>query len=148
MRKYIRHPSSIPLHFQVEENLQTIKNEIKDISVGGLCFSTDQPMSPGTKIHIRIPLTFFADKSPSRNLFDAEAFDADGYVTWCQREAGKYAVGIQFDDQSTQFGVRMVEQVCHIEQYRSGVLKGEGRALDEEEAAREWVEKYAADFPS
>ncbi len=41
----------------------------------------------------------------------------------------------------------MIEQVCYIEQYRKEVLKKEGRKLSGEEAAMEWVEKYAKDSP-
>ena len=40
----------------------------------------------------------------------------------------------------------MVEQICHVEHYRRQVRQIEGRQLDGEEAAQEWVSKYAADF--
>ena len=45
------------------------------------------------------------------------------------------------------FRARMVEQVCHIEQYKHQVLKKEGRKLSGEEAALEWIQKYAPQFP-
>ena len=57
-------------------------------------------------------------------------------------------MGVQFTDSTTQFSVRMVEQICHIEHYRAEVLRVENRDLTSEEAAKEWVEKFAADFPS
>jgi hypothetical protein len=41
----------------------------------------------------------------------------------------------------------MVEQVCHIKQYSKEILEKEGRKLSDEEAAVEWIEKYAKDFP-
>ncbi len=41
----------------------------------------------------------------------------------------------------------MVEQVCQIENYKHEVYRAEGRALTAAEAAREWIGKYAADFP-
>tara|TARA_R110001592_G_scaffold59660_13_gene181124 strand:+ start:5431 stop:5568 length:138 start_codon:yes stop_codon:yes gene_type:complete len=40
----------------------------------------------------------------------------------------------------------MVEQVCQIENYRREVKKREGRELDPEEAAVEWIAAYAEDF--
>ncbi len=43
--------------------------------------------------------------------------------------------------------MRMVEQVCHIERYRADVLEREGRALTGEQAAEEWIKRYAEDFP-
>ena len=45
------------------------------------------------------------------------------------------------------FRARMVEQVCHIEQYRHEILKNEGRKLSSEAAALEWIQKYAPLFP-
>ena len=41
----------------------------------------------------------------------------------------------------------MIEQICHIEQYKADVLAKEGRQLDVEQAAREWIYKFADDFP-
>jgi hypothetical protein len=41
----------------------------------------------------------------------------------------------------------MVEQLCHIEHYRKEVRDTEGRILDGEAAAREWISKFAAKFP-
>ena len=46
-----------------------------------------------------------------------------------------------------KFIYSMVEQVCHIEQYKKEVLKNEGQGLSGEEAAVEWITKYAKDFP-
>ena len=41
----------------------------------------------------------------------------------------------------------MVEQICHIEQYKQDVFEKDGRRLSGEQAALEWIEKYATDFP-
>ncbi len=139
MRRYIRHPSEIPINFQVNETEPPVVNLMRDVSLGGLCFTADRPVQSGTRIHINIPIMTDAANS--------QPFEADGVVAWCRREGPAYAVGVQFADQSTQFGVRMVEQICHIEHYRYDVLQGQGRVLSSEEAAREWVERYAAEFP-
>jgi len=42
--------------------------------------------------------------------------------------------------------MRMIEQACHIEHYRK-VWSEKGRQLSAEEAAKEWIEQYAAAFP-
>jgi hypothetical protein len=42
---------------------------------------------------------------------------------------------------------RMVEQVCYIENYKKVVYQTEGRLLTAEEAAMEWICKYASQFP-
>lgn len=45
------------------------------------------------------------------------------------------------------FSTRMVEQVQHIRHYRQEVLRIEGRVLDDDSAALEWITRYAAAFP-
>ncbi len=132
MRRYIRHPSDIPIAFKTGEDSH--EPRLKDVSRGGLCFSSDCPLKKGCSIHIEIPL-------------ESMPFQADGTVAWCRPDGQHYAVGIQFSDQSTRFSVRMVEQICHIEHYRAQVKNDEARDLTSEEAAKEWVEKFAADFP-
>jgi hypothetical protein len=43
--------------------------------------------------------------------------------------------------------MRMVEQVCHIEQYKKELFEDEGRALTGEQAAMEWIKRFAEGFP-
>ena len=69
-------------------------------------------------------------------------------MAWCQNEGGQYAVGVQFLDSEEAFRVRMVEQVCHIESYRRDIAEREGRQLTAEEAALEWIGRYASSFPN
>lgn len=140
MRRFIRHPSEFPIEFKVDEGLDKHKRQLKNIGAGGLAFVSEKPIPPGAKIHIHIPMAF--------QQVQDHGFDAEGYVAWCTQESGHYTIGVEFDDQSAQFGVRMVEQVCHIEHYRADVFEQEGRKLSSEEAAKEWVERYAAEFPS
>lgn len=139
MRRFIRHPSDIPIEYQVNNGDHLQRRPLKNIGAGGLCFVSEQPIAQGAKIHIHIPLAFEQVKD--------DCFDAEGYVAWCLAEEGAYTVGVEFDDQSSRYSVRMVEQVCHIEHYRADVREHEGRELTSEEAAKEWVERYAAEFP-
>jgi hypothetical protein len=55
---------------------------------------------------------------------------------------------VTFLDAEVAFLARMVEQVCHIEDYRQSVSRIEGRQLSAEEAATEWIDRYARDFPA
>jgi hypothetical protein len=41
----------------------------------------------------------------------------------------------------------MVEQVCHIEHYKNEVKRREGREISGEQAANEWIAKFAGNFP-
>ena len=136
MRRYIRHPSDIPIVYRVSEVEQEDQfDRLKDFGEGGLCFRANQPLDKGMPIHIEIPL-------------QEPAFEADGRVAWCRHEDDHYAIGIEFQDLYTEYGVRMVEQVCHIEHYRAEVLEKEGRDISSEEAAKEWIDKFAAEFPA
>jgi hypothetical protein len=134
MRSYIRHPSNVPIDFQLEELVAEGSDYLKNVSQGGLAFHSTVTLEPGTTIRIKIPLV-----SP--------VFQAIGKVTWCHPLQDKFEVGIQFLDDDDTFRARMVEQISHIEQYKQEALEKNGRHLTGEQAAVEWIEKYATDFP-
>ncbi len=134
MRRFIRHPSDIPIHYSLGADIAT-QQKLKDVGVGGLCFSSDQPIQIGSEIEIEIRV-------------NESLFKAKGIVAWSRPEGDFYSVGVEFLDKSTRYSVRMVEQICHIEHYRSEVCANNGRVIDSEQAAKEWVEKYAAQFPN
>jgi len=46
------------------------------------------------------------------------------------------------------FAARMLAQITLIERYRADVLRREGRRLDSDSAALEWISRYAEHFPS
>ena len=51
------------------------------------------------------------------------------------------------EDQSTDsFSERMEAQCCQIRRYRREVIRKEGRQLSPDEAAPEWIERYADSF--
>ena len=106
-----------------------------NVSRGGLSFFSEEALPLGAIIHIAIPI-------------DDPAFEVEGSVVWCRPDGAAYTIGVVFDDQSSAYSVRMVEQVCYIEHYRASVKVNEGRELSSEQAAQEWINKYAADFPS
>jgi hypothetical protein len=134
MRLYIRHPSDVPIDYQLGGRTDTSRDKLANYSEGGLCFVAKQWIEPGSEIHFAIPIT-------------PPEFHATGVVVWCREEAGEFQVGVKFTEAETAFAVRMVEQLCYIEHYRQSVRASEGRKLTGEEAALEWIEKYAGSFP-
>lgn len=134
MRLYIRHPSDVPIDYQLGGRADTHREPLANYSEGGLCFQAEQRIDPGTEIHFAIPIT-------------PPHFHATGVVVWCRREGRGYFVGVKFTEEETAYAVRMVEQLCYIEHYRQTVKANEGRVLSGEEAALEWIEKYAGRFP-
>lgn len=134
MRQYIRHPTDIPIEFSVSDQKFGHKKKLDNISAGGLCFRTEGPIDPTTMLHIVIPVC-------------RPAFEVTAEVVWCRQIRNDHHVGVKFADADTAFAVRMVEQVCHIEQYRKDIVARGGRRMTSEEAAAEWISKYAKDFP-
>ena len=139
MRSYIRHPSDIPIEYQTDEqtNEQTEsvgQEHLNDISTGGLSFTSTCALRVGSLITIRI-----TNVEPD--------FVARAQVAWCREEDNGFVVGVAFAESSDLFRARMVEQVCHIEHYKAEVLAAEGRHIDGEQAAEEWIQKFAMEFP-
>ena len=137
MRQYIRHPSEMPIQYRL--NAAKARNgkhlqKLHDISSGGLSFHADEKIEPGNSVHIEIEV-----RPPP--------FSADGIVVWCHKENDGYQIGLRFDDSDVEYSLRMIEQLCYIEQYRNEILQKEGRQLSSEQAAAEWISQFAADFP-
>ena len=131
-RQFIRHPIDIPLEFSMGENVE--KMHSKDVGDGGLCFICQHHIDTGEQIHIMIPVC-------------EPEFKAQGTVCWCKNDGAQFLIGVSFQQESEMFAVRMVEQVCHIEDYRSKVKSEQGIDLSSEQAAMEWISQHAADFP-
>lgn len=74
------------------------------------------------------------------------AYHGSGEVVWCESRGGLFEVGLKFTDSEEAFKSRMIQQICQIEHYKKAVFEHEGRVLDGNQAAREWIEKYASTF--
>ena len=134
MRSYIRHPSDIPIEFRPEPVAASETHRLCDVSCGGLSFTSETPIEPESLVTVRIACV-------------EPAFEVRCRVGWCRRQQGQYLIGVEFLHRQDEFRARMVEQICHIEHYKREVLEREGRVLTGEQAAREWIRKYAKDFP-
>ena len=134
MRQFIRHPANIPIEVASDDPLAQGTRQLRNVSLGGLAFESDVRFEPEAIVKVRIP-------------FVNPAFETRARVVWCSVRAGRYELGVQFLDAQDAFVGRMVEQVCHIENYRKVVRETEGRLLTAEDAAAEWINKYAARFP-
>jgi len=134
-RAYIRHPSDMPIELSPLEAHEQVCTLTKDISIGGLSFYSRRPFDTGTEVNVKIPVT-------------TPPFEANVKVVWCVSNVDGYDVGVEFIHSSDAYKARMVEQVCHIEHYRLWVKEVEGRELDSERAAKEWIGKFAGQFPA
>ncbi len=134
-RKYIRHPSQVPIEVVQALNPAGSMRSLHDISYGGLCFNYLKRLEKADSVQIRIRVGDLA-------------FEVQGEVVWCRKKNKHFEVGVTFTGEDEANHVRMVEQLCQIEEYRRKVLKTEGRVLSSQEAAFEWIKKYAAGFPT
>jgi hypothetical protein len=135
VQSFIHHPSAIPVKMEVSKDQFSLP-------------SIDAASSTGVYIHT---LTQYAINSCVEVEIDVRspAFYARGYI--CSSDSLKEGIGFQtgvvFDCPQTAFAVRMIEQVCYIEQYRQQVSLTEGRELTVDNAAVEWITQHAANFP-
>jgi hypothetical protein len=134
MRRYIRHPSDIPIEFHVEGIAVHSTESLHDVSYGGLSFTSKSRVLPGSEISITI-------------RFVKPAFKTTALVKWCRKRGKLYDVGVAFCDPEDAYRARMIEQVCHIEHYKRETLEKEGRKLTGEQAASEWIKRFASRFP-
>lgn len=132
MRNYIRHPTSIPIHVSAgtHNDAQVMLN---NLSAGGLSFVTDIAVKVGSVVDLMISCV-----TPD--------YQGEGVIVWrrSQKPTG-FEVGVRFANDDEYFRMRMVEQVCQIEEYRQQ-LADVGRNLTAEQAAFEWINRFAADF--
>lgn len=135
MRQHIRHPVSIPIEVKTSGQLKHDIHNAVNLGGGGLAFRCDHDFAQGEILEIRIP-------------FVQPPFDAKARVAWCKPHDESSEYGVEFLNQDEAQVMRMVDQVCHIENYQKAVGRSEGRQLSAEEAAREWIGKYASEFPT
>jgi len=135
MRRYIRHPSDIPIEINQERSSDLATENLMNVSLGGLSFHSKEPYVLGS--HLKI--TIFAV---------TPAYEAMAKVRWCDEHDGNFEIGVELLNENDVFKTRMVEQVCHIAHYKRQVYLTEGRELSGAEAANEWIMKFAHEFPS
>jgi len=132
-RQFFRHPSDIPLHLEVDA--RSLDAALTNISRGGLALVSDRKPALDSVVLISVPAL-------------GNQVTIKGKVAWCRSDHDHFLVGIRFLDSDSAFLARMISQIHHIEQYRQQVRKREGRRLTSEQAAAEWIQHYAKDFPN
>jgi hypothetical protein len=138
VRKFVRHPVSVPIDIKIEEGLCAKSQEalaaarLTTISAGGLAFRVPRQVEIGAALTLSIPRAW-------------PDYDARGTVVWCRGEDGNYEAGVQFHEANEAFKARMVAQYCQIEDYRQ-LAHAQGRKLSSDEAAHEWILQFAEEF--
>jgi len=139
IRRYIRHPTDVPIRVTLDlvdgDSDDSDDETLTNLSLGGLSFVSRQPLKVDQIVRVSIPVL-----KQDNHL--------SGKVVWCEQSQNGYEIGVEFEGSKDVFRLRMIEQICHIEHYRKEVKLAEGRELSSEEAANEWITRYAGDFPT
>jgi hypothetical protein len=133
-RRFIRHTAGVPLEVRTLAGAEAPVRKGINVSTGGLSFVSECELEVGSTIEVRI-----GEVDPP--------FEAQARVAWIRPEGEAFCVGVQFIDDNDAFRARMVEQVCSIENYQREVETNEGRVLTREQAAHEWITRFAHRFP-
>lgn len=133
MRRFLRHPSEMPVELVLRRQAFVPKQRLNNISLGGVACNSSRGFRRGSAVELRIPLLGDQARYP-------------GLVAWCRKLADGYLVGVAFIDEDTLFRARMVEQVCQIEHYRLLREQQLGECVPIESAAREWIAQHASEF--
>ena len=133
-REYIRHPSEVPLLIMPYSTREQLNLQVNNVSEGGLSFDSPVEFHINAVVKIKIP-----SMKP--------VFKVNAVVQWCRQLQGRFELGVQFLDQDDAFRVRMVEQACHISEYRKAAQQVTGRRMTWNKASMEWIEKNGGNFP-
>ncbi len=128
-------PIDVALDWADDDDDETVDQTITNVSLGGLAFVSPRPLDVLERVRISIP------------ILDQETM-LIGNVVWCEKAESGYEIGIEFERSRDVYRLRMIEQICHIEHYRKEIARVEGRQLSPQEAAKEWISKYAGEFPA
>ena len=130
MREFIRHPSTVPIQLsEIDGDVLQGVNTLSNVSMGGISCQCDHPVDEGVPVTIKIDCV-------------DPGFEISGVVIWCRQQQDGFEVGIKFlASKDKMFLLRMVEQICYI------VMQNEKRELSSEQAAKEWIQKFAGEFP-
>lgn len=135
IRRQVRHVTSIPIEVSLEDhqNYQAAEDNITNLSLGGWCFVASDRLELNEAIQMRFP------------VLDEETL-IDGKGVWCNKTTKGYEVGLEFNDPAEVERLKMIEQIRQIENFRNNRERQDGRKLSSEQAAREWISRYAGNF--
>ncbi len=133
-RLFIRHPHGQPVDCRPAVGVGDQRDAHEHPTVGGIYVESERRFKPDTALIVTL--------SPR-----GERHEFLVRVAGSRLEGDIIYIALYLEDEADRFRVRIVEQLCYIEDYRQEVFREEGRELSAERAALEWISKYAARFP-
>lgn len=132
---FIKHPQGIPLDFSIDTPCLCLAPKFHNVHSGGMVFNASWALPVGANIHLSVNL-------------QSTDFTLHGIVAHTVATGRQcYDIGVQFEQEVEYHSMRMIEQACHIESYRKQACCY-GHEITQDQAAKEWIERFAAHFPS
>ena len=136
-RRFFRHPSSVPLQCRKLSGAKAMSGKLRDISFGGMAFTSPENFKAGDVVVIRYPAM-------------QDGHDVTGEIIWSapasRSPRSHRAYGMRFTRTSMLSRARMVEQICRIQLYRAAREKRFAWDLTPQQAAKEWITHCAPGF--
>ena len=134
---FIHHPPGFELSWRRIHNyfLGKRHNLVSEQGNIGLCFDSEKYIKPGTLLELNISLRG-----------ETQAFA--GRVVLVKSSGEGYQIGVWITSREDASRIRIVEQICHIESYLRQKRHQEGPFFSKERVTAEWINRFAASFPS
>ena len=138
-RHFMRHPVTVAIVCRCLGHSSDEPSILQDASLGGLSFISESLFAGGDLLSVSFPA----------RLTTAQF---SGVVVWRRdffgESAAAHAYGVRFSAPEMLPRVRLLEQVCHIEAYMKIQAAQHSRQLSPNQAATEWIGRYASRFPA
>jgi Tfp pilus assembly protein PilZ len=132
--EFVDHPQDIPLQIKEVNDRMFPEASFDRVGFVGITCHSKRAYEMGQSVQITL-------KEIDPN------FCVTGRIAWCDNHQDNFKIAIEFPEKEDCFCVRMIEQLSQIEHYRRQA-KTQGRRLNYNEAAAEWISKFAASFPA
>ena|SRR3989338_7121548 len=135
-RRFYRHPISVPIALSSSDKKNEGRSHSLDVSLGGLSFVWPHRLSRGALVDVNITVK-------------EKLFEIKSKVAYAKQdgETGQFRTGVCFTDYPSAFMARLAEEMLEIMEYRKNLRRELGREISEEDAAAEWIKRYADKFP-
>ena len=104
-RKFVRHPTHIPIEVWQSSDTTINREQLKNVSLGGVAFESNTYWERGTSIAIRVLV------SPPIELA--------GRVVWCRQCGGHFEAGVEFTENISPDNINQMRQ---IEMYQNLII--------------------------
>ncbi|WP_210395291.1 PilZ domain-containing protein [Motiliproteus sediminis] len=133
MSHQISHPAGIPINCRCSATSTVTPAALQNISDEELCFQSPTPFDLCARVTLSI------------DLFDPP-FHGEAWVIGCHPDGDRFEVRVRLLDPDKAFDLRMAEQLCHIEHYKRQRAQELMQQINDDTAAREWIERFAESF--